>query len=398
VPGSVGSFSWSGIWGTYFWVDPAEQLVAVQLIQGAPGGGGLFSRAFRDLTYGAFRVPDQDVPTSAAAPVTIDAATLAAYAGTYRFPSISSRDQQDGEARGGVHGFGGVGIDLTVEDGRVKVVSPVANAPAARAGIMANDIITHLDGEALQGLSVNQAVEKLRGPVNTAVRLKIVRKGQDNPIEVSIVRALIRVAGTGADLQVAVTRTVSYRSRGADRCRSWILRRVHPSPSSLCRAMSSLSTAATIRAWPLCATQPARRCDLCSILDLGKSWVSGSTDGRRERRREGQPWILCHEHRRSKTALRNCTGDEGGPFGFGDQVADPNPPRSAISAVAANPPEAPGRVRLPFAYRTRLPRQRGSPALKATQSKRIGSPFDHLVGASEECRSHHEANEKGSIG
>src|SRR5262249_35800946 len=57
VPGSVGSFSWSGIWGTYFWVDPAEQLIVVQLIQ-VPGGGGSFSRTIRDLTYGAFRVPD----------------------------------------------------------------------------------------------------------------------------------------------------------------------------------------------------------------------------------------------------------------------------------------------------------------------------------------------------
>jgi len=203
VPGSVGSFSWGGIWGTYFWVDPKEQLVALQLIQVPPGGGGSFSRTFRDLTYGAFRVPDQGVPASA--PATIDGATLAAYAGTYRFPAISSRDQQDAQARGGVHGFGGVGIDLTVEDGRVKVVSPVANAPAARAGVLANDIITHLNGEAFRGLSVNQAVEKLRGPANTSIRLRIERKGREGPIEVSIVRALIQVAGTGADLEVTVT-------------------------------------------------------------------------------------------------------------------------------------------------------------------------------------------------
>jgi CubicO group peptidase (beta-lactamase class C family) len=204
VPGAVGSFSWSGIWGTYFWVDPAEQLIAVQLIQ-VPGGGGSFSRAIRDLTYGAFRVPDQGVPTPAAAPVATDPATLAAYAGTYRFSSTSSRDQQapNGDARG-VRGFGGLGIELAIEDGRVKVVSPVANAPAARAGVIAGDIITHLDDEALRGLSLNQAVEKLRGPVNTAVRLKIVRKGQENPIEVPVVRDLIRVAGTGTDLQVTV--------------------------------------------------------------------------------------------------------------------------------------------------------------------------------------------------
>jgi CubicO group peptidase (beta-lactamase class C family) len=206
VPGSVGSFTWMGTAGTYFWVDPAEQLVAVQLIQVAPGGGGPFSRTFRNLTYGAFRVPDQGVTASAAAPVTIDAATLAAYAGTYTFSSTSSRDKQapDGEANGGVREFGGLGIDFAIENRQVKVVSPIRGMPAAKAGIMANDIITHLDDEPLQGLTFDQAIKKMRGPVSTSVRLKIVRKGLENPIEVSIVRALIRLAGVGTDLEVVV--------------------------------------------------------------------------------------------------------------------------------------------------------------------------------------------------
>jgi CubicO group peptidase (beta-lactamase class C family) len=70
VPGSVGSYTWSGAWGTYFWVDPAEQLVAVQLIQVTPErNDGRFSRTFRNLTYGAFLVPDQGVPALAAVPV-----------------------------------------------------------------------------------------------------------------------------------------------------------------------------------------------------------------------------------------------------------------------------------------------------------------------------------------
>jgi CubicO group peptidase (beta-lactamase class C family) len=204
VPGSVGSFTWSGVWGTYFWVDPAEQLIAVHMIQVAPGKGGPLNNTFRNLTYGAFRVPDQRVTAAAAAPVTIDATTLAAAAGTYRFASTSSRDMQasDRDPRGGISAFGGLGIDITMEDGHVKVVSPIPDSPATKAGIMANDVITHVDDEPLQDL--NQAIEKMRGPVNTKVRLKIVRKGLEKPIEVSIVRALIRLAGTGADLQVAV--------------------------------------------------------------------------------------------------------------------------------------------------------------------------------------------------
>ena len=89
--------------------------------------------------------------------------------------------------------FGGLGIEVTMEDGLIKVVSPIDDTPAAKAGVMANDIITQLDGEQVQGLTLNQAVEKMRGPVNTKIKLTIMRKGQDKPIEVSITRDVIRV-------------------------------------------------------------------------------------------------------------------------------------------------------------------------------------------------------------
>jgi carboxyl-terminal processing protease len=89
--------------------------------------------------------------------------------------------------------FGGLGIEVTMEDGLVKVVAPIDETPAAKAGVRAGDVITHLDDEAVQGLTLNQAVEKMRGQVNTKIRLKIMRKGVDKPIEVSIVRDIIRV-------------------------------------------------------------------------------------------------------------------------------------------------------------------------------------------------------------
>ncbi|MFZ0238281.1 MAG: S41 family peptidase [Xanthobacteraceae bacterium] len=89
--------------------------------------------------------------------------------------------------------FGGLGIEVTMEDGLVKVVAPIDDTPAAKAGVMANDIITHLDDEAVQGLTLNQAVDKMRGPVNTKIKLTIMRKGADKPIDVSIVRDIIRV-------------------------------------------------------------------------------------------------------------------------------------------------------------------------------------------------------------
>ncbi|MGH8514382.1 MAG: S41 family peptidase, partial [Gammaproteobacteria bacterium] len=89
--------------------------------------------------------------------------------------------------------FGGLGIEVTMEDGLIKVVAPIDETPAAKAGIMANDIITHLDDEPVQGLTLNQAVEKMRGPVNTKIKLKVMRKGQDKPTEISITRDIIRV-------------------------------------------------------------------------------------------------------------------------------------------------------------------------------------------------------------
>jgi carboxyl-terminal processing protease len=89
--------------------------------------------------------------------------------------------------------FGGLGIEVTMEDGLVKVVAPIDETPAQKAGVMANDVITHLDDEPVQGLTLNQAVEKMRGPVNTKIRLKIMRKGADAPVEIAITRDIIRV-------------------------------------------------------------------------------------------------------------------------------------------------------------------------------------------------------------
>jgi CubicO group peptidase (beta-lactamase class C family) len=197
VPGSVGSFNWMGASGTYFWIDPTEQLAVVQMIH-VSGGSGPFQRPLRNLIYGAFRIPDQGVPDAAAGALTIDADALAAYAGTYRFASSSARDRQEYPE------FGGLGIDVAMKNGILNVVSPFRDMPAARAGVLSGDAITHINDEPTQGMDLNQAIEKMRGPVNTAIRLKIVRKGADAPIELNIVRAPIRKAGTGADLQVAV--------------------------------------------------------------------------------------------------------------------------------------------------------------------------------------------------
>src|SRR5271163_4691728 len=89
--------------------------------------------------------------------------------------------------------FGGLGIEVTMEDGLLKVVAPIDDTPAAKAGVMANDIITKLNDEQVHGLTLNQVAEKMRGPVNTKIKLTITRKGRDKPIVVTMVRDVIRV-------------------------------------------------------------------------------------------------------------------------------------------------------------------------------------------------------------
>ena len=89
--------------------------------------------------------------------------------------------------------FGGLGIEVTQEEGFVKVVSPMDDTPAFRAGVEAGDYITHLDGEPILGLSLSEAVEKMRGPVGEKIVITIVRVSEDEPFDVTIVRDTIKL-------------------------------------------------------------------------------------------------------------------------------------------------------------------------------------------------------------
>jgi carboxyl-terminal processing protease len=89
--------------------------------------------------------------------------------------------------------FGGLGLQVTMENGLVKVVTPVANSHAAKAGLRSGDLIVRLDGTPVRGLTINQAIERMRGPVDSTIRLTIQRKDRPEPTDVSVVRDLIRV-------------------------------------------------------------------------------------------------------------------------------------------------------------------------------------------------------------
>jgi carboxyl-terminal processing protease len=95
--------------------------------------------------------------------------------------------------------FGGLGIEVSMESGLVKVVSPIDDTPAAHAGIKPGDLITKIDGAAVQGMSLPQAVEKMRGPVDSDITLTISRKGQQ-PFDVKLTRAIIKIKSVRAHL------------------------------------------------------------------------------------------------------------------------------------------------------------------------------------------------------
>lgn len=107
--------------------------------------------------------------------------------------------------------FGGLGIEVTMENGLVKVVSPIDDTPAFRAGLEPNDLITHLDGEAVMGLTLADAVEKMRGRVGTSIDLTIRREGRE-PFDVSITRAIIKIRSVRSRLEgnVAYLRISSF--------------------------------------------------------------------------------------------------------------------------------------------------------------------------------------------
>jgi carboxyl-terminal processing protease len=96
--------------------------------------------------------------------------------------------------------FGGLGIEVTQENGLVKVVSPIDDTPAARAGLKPNDLITHLDGESIAGLSLPEAVEKMRGPVNSQIKLTIRREGRE-PFDVSLTRAVVKIQSVKSHIE-----------------------------------------------------------------------------------------------------------------------------------------------------------------------------------------------------
>ena len=114
--------------------------------------------------------------------------------------------------------FGGLGIEVTMEDELVKVITPIDDTPAARAGVLAGDFISKIDGADVRGLKLEEAVEKMRGAVNTPIKLTLIRKGADKPIELTIMRDIIAVRAVKSRVEgdVGYLRVISFTEKTYD--------------------------------------------------------------------------------------------------------------------------------------------------------------------------------------
>jgi carboxyl-terminal processing protease len=120
--------------------------------------------------------------------------------------------------------FGGLGIEVTMENGLVKVVSPIDDTPAAKAGIQSGDFISHIDGEPVMGMTLSEAVEKMRGPVDSKIDLRVLRKGRDEPLDVSLNRAVIKISPVRARLEgdIAYVRLTTFNEQTSPEMRDKI--------------------------------------------------------------------------------------------------------------------------------------------------------------------------------
>jgi CubicO group peptidase (beta-lactamase class C family) len=197
VPGSVGSYTWNGLWGTYFWVDPAEHMIVVQMIQVPASKVSPSFAAIRNLSYGALRVESSFAPPPA--PPVMTAEALAGYAGHYHFGlSASSRDRN----RSALAGFAGTGMDIEMSGGGARVVLAHANGPAATAGVKKDDLITAIDGTPLTGLKIEEVIGKLRGAAGSEVQLKVARATVDGQLLFTVTRRPISIPGVELDVRI----------------------------------------------------------------------------------------------------------------------------------------------------------------------------------------------------
>jgi CubicO group peptidase (beta-lactamase class C family) len=199
IPGAVGSFNWQGSWGTFFSIDPAQKLILIMMMQRSEHSeNGFYFDAIRRLPYAALNVPEAPAPVASGQG---NAGALAEYVGRYVFGgSASSLDRQTSVADG--NGWTGLESVIAGTDG-LRVIKPADEGPAARAGIMAGDLITAIDDRSIKGLTLEAAFRRISGPVNATIKLKIIRERKDYPIVVAFTREAVPSHSVTLQVRVA---------------------------------------------------------------------------------------------------------------------------------------------------------------------------------------------------
>src|SRR5580704_3515023 len=199
IPGAVGSFNWQGIWGTFFSVDPVQKLILIMMMQRSQySENGFYFDAIRRLPYAALKVPE------ASAPVAVgqrNAGALTEYVGRYVFGgSASSLDRQTSVADG--NGWTGLESVIAGTDG-FRVIKLADTGPAAKAGVMAGDLITAIDDKSIRGLTLEAAFRRISGPVNAAIKFEIIRATQSGPLVVAFAREAVPAQSVALQVSVA---------------------------------------------------------------------------------------------------------------------------------------------------------------------------------------------------
>jgi len=199
IPGAVGSFNWQGLWGTFFSVDPSQKLILVMMMQRSEGhDNGFYFNAIRRLPYAALKVPEAPAPLASEP---MNAAVLTDYVGRYVFGgSASSLDRQTSVADGN----GWTGLEsVVVETDGLRVIKPVDGGPAARAGVLAGDLITAVGDASIKGLTLEAVFRRISGPFNATIKLTITRQGQHDPLVVAFAREAVPARSVQLQIRVA---------------------------------------------------------------------------------------------------------------------------------------------------------------------------------------------------
>jgi hypothetical protein len=199
IPGSVGSFNWQGSWGTFFSVDPDQKLILVMMMQRRQHSeNGFYFNAIRRLPYAALKVPDTSPPLTSGP---LKSGSLLEYVGRYDFGgSVSSLDRQTSV----VNGDGWSGLESVVaETEGLRVIKLAQRGPAAKAGVMAQDLITAIGDKSIEGLTLEAALRRISGPVGGTIKLKIIRQKQIDPLVVAFAREA--VPSHSVELQIRIT-------------------------------------------------------------------------------------------------------------------------------------------------------------------------------------------------